>query len=165
MATAADPQDYSFLFDLWLVLHLSRRTLDDALAHAGLPADDFALYHLIAVNGPLTPTQIVNWTGMRRSTVSSYLRRMTERDHANSTANPDDGRSYLIELTDTGRSAYNEAAARFNPVLDHIEDELAVPASQVRGALEQLDHALRRLSSVPARPYTLPPARRPTSTR
>ena len=150
-----DAADYSALFDTWLVLHLARRTLDDALAATRLSGDDFALYHLIALNEPLTPTEIVRWTGMRRSTVSSYLRRMTDRRHARVKPNPADGRSYSIELTRAGRSAYDEANAEFLVVLARVEDEFAVPASEVRLALERLDHALRRVNELPPRPYSL----------
>ena len=155
---AAHAADYSALFDTWLVLHLARRTLDDALAATRLSGDDFALYHLIALNEPLTPTEIVHWTGMRRSTVSSYLRRMTERHHARVKPNPSDGRSYSIELTRAGRAVYDEANAQFLAVLARVEDALSGGAAEVRLAIEQLDHALRRVNDLPPRPYTLLPS-------
>ena len=81
MVPTSRAEDYSVLFDAWLVLHLSRRTLDDALSGVGISGDDFALYHLIEVNTSLTPTQIAHWTGMptrgcssRRSSVHYDIR-------------------------------------------------------------------------------------------
>src|SRR6059058_3308267 len=109
MEHPAHSDDYSVLFDTWLVLQLSRRALDEALAGVGLSGDDFALYHLVAVNGRLTPTAISQWTGMRPSTVTSYVRRMTERGHVRKLPSADDGRSYFVELTRAGRAAYKRA--------------------------------------------------------
>jgi DNA-binding MarR family transcriptional regulator len=146
---------YSALFDAWLAMHLLRRALDDALGPAGLSGDDFALYHLIAANEALTPTEISQWTGMRRSTVTSYLRRMTDRGHAHRIPSPHDGRSYRVALTPHGEAAYAEAAGRFLPVLEHLDRELGGDDRDLRGALAQLDGALRRLTGLPARPYNI----------
>src|SRR5262245_16630535 len=144
--------DSSALFEAWLAMHLLRRALDDALAPAGLPGDDFALYHLIATHQALTPTEITRWTGMRRSTVTSYLRRMTDRGHAERIPSAEDRRSYRIALTAEGDAAYGEALALFVPVLVEVTDQLGGSDEGLRGELARLDAALRRLSGLPARP-------------
>jgi DNA-binding MarR family transcriptional regulator len=159
--TKSDAADYSVLFDTWLVLHLSRRTLEDALSGTGVSGDDFAFYHLIEVNRSLTPTQIAHWTGMRRSTVTSYLQRMDDRGHIRRVPNPEDGRSYSVQLSGAGRRTYNQAVRQFDPALALVEEALGVPDQEVRLALERLDGALRHVAAVPPRPYTLGPTASP----
>src|SRR5215213_1849688 len=96
----------SLLLDLWMVGHEMSALLDEALASSGLSADDFGLYTLLNGWGPVTPSQISRWTGMRPTTVSLALKRLQARHHGVSTPNPDDGRSYLIGLNDAGIAAH-----------------------------------------------------------
>ena len=145
----------SALFNAWLAMHLLRRALDDALTPAGLSGDDFALYHLIASHEALTPSEICSWTGMRPSTVTSYLRRMTDRGHAARTPSARDGRSYQVGLTPAGGAAYAEALGLFLPVLASVTDGLGGDDRGLRSELARLDAALRDIIGLdrpPARP-------------
>src|SRR5919199_322961 len=94
--------EISVLFDVWLVMHLVAGLLDQALAEHGLSGDEFGLYSLLRGFGPATPTQISRWTGMPATTVSAALRRLTARGHVERMPHPDDGRSYLVALSDAG---------------------------------------------------------------
>ena len=49
------------------------------------------------------------------TTVSSYVKRLEPRGHVERAPNPDDGRSYLLHLTDAGRVAHTDAAEHFLP--------------------------------------------------
>src|SRR5215217_4075931 len=111
MATT-QPRGMSMLFDVWLIMHSMTTLLDEALAPTPLSGDDFGLYSLLRGYGPVTPTQISRWTGMRPTTVSVALKRLQAREHGVSTPNPDDGRSYLIGLNDAGIAAHIGAARR-----------------------------------------------------
>jgi DNA-binding MarR family transcriptional regulator len=74
-------EEMSLLFDVWLVMHPASGMLDAALFHDELSGDDFGLYSLLRVFGPVTPTRIARWTGMRPTTISANLRRMSGRGH------------------------------------------------------------------------------------
>src|SRR5947209_12437784 len=116
MATGAckSPPQMSLLFDLWLVSHLISGALDDVLADAsGLSAEEFGFYSLLRRFGPLTLTQVVRWTAMRPTTVSTLVRRLQQRGHVEQLPNPADGRSRLLALTPAGEAEHAAAAATF----------------------------------------------------
>ncbi len=102
------PSQMSVLFDLWLVNHLISGALDDVLADAGgLSGEDFGFYSLLRRFGPTTPTQIVRWTAMRPTTVSTLVRRLQQhvRDGA---LLPDDLGIYVAHRVE-GVTQFSEA--------------------------------------------------------
>src|SRR3954464_15176514 len=106
-------QRTSLLFDIWLIGDAMATLIDEALAPAGIRGDDFGLYSLLRGYGPTTPSQISRWTGMRPTTVSVGLKRMRGRGHAVETPNPEDGRSYLVGLSEAGLAAHTASAPPF----------------------------------------------------
>jgi DNA-binding MarR family transcriptional regulator len=145
----------SLLLDIWLVMHLVSGLLDDAMAEHGLSGDDFGLYSLLRGFGPATPTQIARWTGMPPTTVSAALRRLTARGHVERRPHPDDGRSYLVGLSDAGLAAHAGAASGFRTVAARLSDALGDDEGTQRAVLQRLDDMLRRVTALDSRPYHL----------
>jgi MarR family transcriptional regulator, lower aerobic nicotinate degradation pathway regulator len=111
---------------------------------AGMPAgDDFLFYTLLAVFGEPSPTLLAHHTGMPLTTVSDRLNRIAERGHAERIPNPEDGRSFLFRLTDSGWSAFRDAQPRFLQMLEGVQERLDMPVDEVRAALRSLEKALR----------------------
>ena len=151
----AGANQLTLLFDLWLLLHVASGVLDDALREDGLSGDDFGLYSLLRGFGPTTPSQIGRWTGMRPTTVSAALRRLTDRGHLQRAENPADGRSYLVGLSEAGRGVHAAAAASFRSIVAGVADALGGEEAEQRQSLQVLDAALRRVAELDARPYSL----------
>src|SRR3954454_13624644 len=129
----------SVLFDLWLVKHLIAGALDDVLSEAGgLSGDDFGFYSLLRRFGPATPTQVVRWTAMRPTTVSTLVRRLQQRGHVEQRAHPDDGRSRLLALTAAGQAAHTRAAATFSAATRDLAAALGPDEPQQRASLQRL---------------------------
>jgi DNA-binding MarR family transcriptional regulator len=135
-------EDRTLLFEVWLVANSTRALLDGALRSAGLNAEDFALYSLLA-RGGTTPTELAGMMALPRATVSSIVRRLERRGHSRRVPDPHDGRSYRIELTQAGRSAHARAGRLFLPVLAHVESGLGIPLAQARSVLSAIDAAVR----------------------
>ncbi len=129
------------LFDLWLASRAATSVLDEALRPSGLTADEFAVYSVLSAE-PLTPGEVAAWMSAPLTTVSSYVRRFEGRGHVRRVPNPDDGRSYRLELTRTGRAAHRAAGALFLPVLEQVEGRLGRSVSGVRGSLARTREAL-----------------------
>ncbi len=129
------------LFDVWLISRATNALLDDALQPVGLTADEFAVYSVLRA-GPLTPTELAEWMAAPPTTVSSYVKRFEARQHVARIANPDDGRSYRLTLTEEGALVHEDAGAHFLPVLDSVEAALGRSSSTVRNALAALRRAL-----------------------
>lgn len=129
------------LFDLWLASRAATSVLDEALRPSGLTADEFAVYSVLSAE-PLTPGEVAAWMSAPLTTVSSYVRRFEGRGHVRRVPNPDDGRSYRLELTRAGRAAHRAAGALFLPVLEQVEARLGRSVSGVRGSLARTREAL-----------------------
>ena len=146
----------SVLFDLWLVNHLISGALDDVLTESGLSGEDFGFYSLLRRFGPATPTQVVRWTAMRPTTVSTLVRRLQQRGHVEQRPNPADGRSRLIALTPAGEAAHAETAETFFAATRTLAATLGPDEPRQRAALQRLDTALRKVGGLDPRPYTVP---------
>jgi DNA-binding MarR family transcriptional regulator len=147
----------SLLFDLWVVSHLISGALDDVLADAsGLSAEEFGFYSLLRRFGPVTLTQVVRWTAMRPTTVSTLVRRLQQRGHVEQRPNPADGRSRLLALTPSGEAAHAAAAATFFAATRTLAAVLGPDEPQQRAVLQRLDAALREVGGLDPRPYTVP---------
>ncbi len=145
----------SLLFDVWLVMSLASRLLDDALAGSGLTGDDFGMYSLVRRFGPVTPSQLSRWTGMGATTVSAYLKRIEARGHAQRTPNPADRRSYLIGLSSDGVATHDAATAAFLAAMHTLAPAFQPDSLDERLALQRLDTALRDATGMDPRPYTV----------
>jgi DNA-binding MarR family transcriptional regulator len=152
----AGPQ-MSVLFDLWLVNHLIAGALDDALTDtAGLSGEDFGFYSLLRRFGPVTLTQVVRWTAMRPTTVSTLVRRLQQRGHVEQRPNPSDGRSRLLALTPDGEAAHGATAKTFLAATRTLAAALGPDEPHQRVALQRLDAALRTVGGLDPRPYAVP---------
>ena len=111
----------TLLLDVWLVSRATHGLLDEALAPAGLTADEFAVYSMLrGSEDGSTPSELAGWMAAPPTTVSSYVKRFEARGHVERVPNPDDRRSYRLRLTDEGRAAHLAAAQRFAPVLEQV---------------------------------------------
>jgi DNA-binding MarR family transcriptional regulator len=147
--------EMSMLFDVWLIMHATTSLIDEALASTELSGDDFGLYSLLRMSGPVTPTQISRWSGMRPTTVSVALKRLQRRGHGESAPNPSDGRSYLVGLNVDGLAAHTAAAPYFLQAVDRLTAELGADQRSERVALRRIDAAFRAVLDLDPRPYDL----------
>lgn len=139
-----DPVQNSYvLYETWTLMHSVGTLLDKVLEGSGMKAGEFGFYSVVIDNQPVTPTRISELVGMPPTTVSSFLSRMIERGHASKRKNPDDGRSFLIELTPLGYETQYGAWRRFLPAQDAVIDNLEVPVDDVSQALQLLTEAVR----------------------
>lgn len=130
------------LFDVWLIARMTYGTLDQALEPSGLTADEFGIYSVLRAPADITPSELAKWMCAPSTTVSSYVKRFESRGHVARRRNPDDGRSYVLELTDEGRRAHQAAGECFQPVLERVVSELGAKEPGVRRSLAAFHRSL-----------------------
>lgn len=140
---ALDPGLGNVLFDVWLLSRATTARLDAALRPTGLDADEFAIYSMLASREDMTPTALAQWMAAPATTVSSYVKRFEARGHVTRVPDPDDGRSYRVELTPAGRAAHRAAGERFLPVLQQVTEQLGSSVQQTHRRLRTLHTILR----------------------
>lgn len=135
------------LFDVWLVSRAVHALIDDAIRPSGLDADEFAVYSVLASDTAMTPSELADWMAAPPTTVSSYVKRFERRGHVRRVPNPEDRRSYRIELTATGREAHHAAGALFRPALDHVDEALGENSRDTRRRLLELRRLVDTLAA------------------
>lgn len=130
------------LFDVWLVSRSVQAVIDEAIGPVGLDADEFAVYSVLAANDGMTPTALARWMAAPPTTVSSYVKRFQRRGHVERVTNPEDGRSYMVQLTAAGRQAHADAGDRFAPVLAEVEERLGTEVDEIHRRLRELHLAV-----------------------
>ncbi len=108
------------LFDVWLVSRAATAIIDDAVRASGVDADEFAIYSVLASTPGMTPTELAHWMAAPATTVSSYVRRFERRGHVRKIPNPNDRRSYRVQLTAAGRRVHQAAGELFRPTLQEV---------------------------------------------
>ncbi len=130
------------LFDTWLVSRAVHALIDAAIQPSGLDADEFAVYSTLASTDGVTPTELADWMAAPATTVSSYVKRFERRGHVERVANPDDRRSYRLQLTAAGRDAHRMAGELFAPALAAVEEALGADVASTHQRLITLRRAV-----------------------
>jgi DNA-binding MarR family transcriptional regulator len=113
------------------------RLVDRELAADGVESDSYASLSLIGVRGSVRLTELAEELGLPLTTMSDVARRLESRGYVRRRANPDDGRSFLFELTARGDREWRRgwgALQRIQAVMAAgLEDE-----NRTREALTEL---------------------------
>jgi DNA-binding MarR family transcriptional regulator len=135
-----------------------------ALSEAPLRPGEFAIYSALRLEQPTTPSVLARTLGLRATTMSSHVQKMSERGHLVRRAHPTDGRSSLIALSDAGLSAteacfppFAAAIEAFRLALgaDGVVDEQSL-LEHLEAASRAVDEAARRLATGQASDPTNP---------
>jgi DNA-binding MarR family transcriptional regulator len=129
--------------DLFVLDQHLGMVLDSALAAVGVTASLYAVYSQLA-RGPLTPRALCDLLGIRPTTLSGYVATMQRAGHLTRTRHEQDGRSWLLELTESGRAKVDACRPVMGSVIQTIEAELgsAVDVRRARELLGRLDRAV-----------------------
>jgi DNA-binding MarR family transcriptional regulator len=138
-----DEREANVLFPLFVCGGLSSTLLNREIRESGLTPWEFGVLSGIGVWGPLTPSELARRVGLPPTTLSEHIARFVNRGLVTRTPNPEDGRSYLLELTDDGRQRHRQAGAGLHASLEAIAANLEVPPKDVRETLLVLERALR----------------------
>jgi len=139
-STAGGP---TILLDLFLTNQHRKRMIEAALEQTELPPEDYPVYVIVGAEGPWTPTRLAARLEMPLSTVLFRLGRLERRGHAERVPNPDDGRSYLIQLTKNGEALLAQARPAFRDYAQAVEGRLGSKrVDALRAALDELRQAV-----------------------
>jgi DNA-binding MarR family transcriptional regulator len=136
-----------------------RELLEATFGSAPLTPGEFAVYSVLHLTGPTTPSELALDLGMGRSTLSNWLRRMDSRGHLRRRRNPDDGRSQLVQLTAAGGRLTERCFPSFSLAIETFREALDVDEDVLLDALESMSSALTaavaRLQEGQSRPAAL----------
>jgi DNA-binding MarR family transcriptional regulator len=133
-----------------VVMRLSRQ-LNVSATHQGLTPSQASALGLITFRGPLSLSELAGLEGLNPTMVSRIVGRLDELGLIRRTPNPQDLRSALVEVTETGRTANERIRTERSRVLSDCFGRL--PAAEQQAivaalpALESLAEELIATSS------------------
>jgi DNA-binding MarR family transcriptional regulator len=136
----------SLLFDFFGASQRIKLLLTDAMVGAGLTPDEYAVYSTLVDGGPGSPMRMAEAVGLPPTTMSRYVRAMTDRGHVRRVRNPVDGRSVILALTPAGRAAHRRAARAFEEANQRFLAELDLPEPDARRSLASIRRAAESAS-------------------
>jgi DNA-binding MarR family transcriptional regulator len=138
-----DGSSETILLDLFRTNQVRERLIATAMDGLELPPEDYPFYVIIGAEGPWTPTALAARLEMPLSTVLFRVRRLEKRGHAERTPNPDDRRSFLVELSPDGQKLLGKARPRFRSLALAVQDRLGDERiTGLRGGLGELREAI-----------------------
>ena len=151
--------EFNVLFEAWRLSRAVSALLDAVLAPSGLTADEFGVYSVLAGVASITPTELARWMAAPATTVSSYVKRFESRGHVERAPNPEDLRSYRIQLTPAGRRVHRRAADLFTPTLTRVLSTLSDREADVRTAVRVLRDTVEAVHGADPAREQFPPRR------
>lgn len=118
--------------------------LQQAMAGAPLTPGEFAVYSALRLMQPTTPTQLAATLGMKPTTLSSVLVRMSRNSHLKRRPNPADGRSVILTLSPAGQRATEACFPGFGTAIEAFRRQLTVDEAGLLSNLEAASAAIER---------------------
>jgi DNA-binding MarR family transcriptional regulator len=112
------------------------------LAADGVDASDYGALSLIGARNELRLTELAGQLGLPLTTASDVVRRLEGRGHVRRRPNPDDGRSFLFELTARGDREWRRGWRAIRRVNEQLARD--VDFDEMRTALTSLGAAFER---------------------
>jgi MarR family 2-MHQ and catechol resistance regulon transcriptional repressor len=145
MSSQIDPalaRDAAFMQELYTAGQLVNVLVSRELEDAGVSPQDFSFLGWIAQFQPVTPGRLAAETGLPATTIRDYVRRSLQRGLVRKRPNPEDGRSYNLQLTAEGQRQMDRGwptvVAAYARLLPHLAD-----APRSLGEVRALRAALR----------------------
>jgi DNA-binding MarR family transcriptional regulator len=130
------------LLQAWTAAQRIDQLVTRELKAADVWTPAFALLSMIHIREPITPTALAREMGLALTTLTDRLVELFDLGHIERTANPDDGRSYLIRTTPAGRRAVDSAAPVIRQVHGDVEGRLGRPLEEIDAAIAELTRAV-----------------------
>ena len=130
------------------------------MADGGLTPRQFAILYTVAQNEGLSQTNLVEKTGIDRSTLADIIRRMLKKGLLARRRTKEDARAYAVKLTDEGWRVLKSSEPLAKKVDDRI---LSVLTAQERerfvSDLDKIVKLLSTISPAPGKSQALEPPR------
>jgi DNA-binding MarR family transcriptional regulator len=133
----------SLLLQIVAVNQRMMQLVETELAADGVEADRYATLSLIGVRGPVRLTELAAELGLPLTTASDSVRRLEARKLVRRRPNPEDGRSFLFELSAAGDREWRRGWGALQRINERLGEHLGDVAS-THAVLVELDQAFAR---------------------
>jgi DNA-binding MarR family transcriptional regulator len=132
------------LLQPYVLAQLAGTLVEGVIAGSEVQGGEYAVTSWLNVVGRATPKELAGDLGLAPTTLSAIIDRLVRKSQVRRVPNPEDGRSYLLELTARGTTTNARNAARFERVIARVREHLDADEDATLEALRTLESALRR---------------------
>jgi DNA-binding MarR family transcriptional regulator len=132
------------LLQPYILFQLAGAIVDGVTEGSDVVGGEFAVASWLNASGHTTPTELARDLGLAPTTLSAIIDRLVRKGQARRIANPDDGRSYLLELTARGKATNARNSARFTEAIQQVRQHLDADEEETLEAMRRLEEALRK---------------------
>jgi DNA-binding MarR family transcriptional regulator len=114
------------------------------VAGTGITPNEYAVLSAIGVLRSVSPSELATVLRVPPTSISRHVARLVDGGLAVRSPNPGDGRSYLLEVTEAGRTVIRAIVPRVRDVLERLSAR--APVDEIEDALVRLEEAARALA-------------------
>src|SRR5207248_2949747 len=108
----------------FIVSQLSGEAIAAVVAGSELSPAEYAVTSRLNIVGSATPTELAAELGMPPTTLSAMIDRLVRKKQVRRVRHPDDGRSYVLELTAAGKRTNTRNGKRLSEAVDALRGHL-----------------------------------------
>ena len=138
---AEPPENLELFLEVTLVSHFMHQLARHEFHAEGLDPYMFGLLVHVQHRGAMTPSQLAEETRVTNTTIRDQVQNLVERGLLSRRPNPEDARSYLLELTTKGKRFHDRGSVAHDRAKKRLESELGRPLAEVRDAVVELRRA------------------------
>lgn len=131
----------------FVVSQLVGAVIDRVVEGSGISASEYAVASWLNIVGGATPTDLAGELGLSPTTLSAMIERLVRKKQIRRVRHPDDGRSYVLELTAKGKATNARNAERFANEIRTLRGHLDGDPEIILDSLRRLEAALRQTLS------------------
>jgi DNA-binding MarR family transcriptional regulator len=124
--------------------HAVRELVSQAVAGTDVSPDEWAVLSAVGLFRSISPTQLATVLRVPPTSISRYAARLVGQGLVSRVPNENDGRSYLLELTEAGQDTVNAISPRFRALVRELEEHADMRA--IEAALVELERAAKALA-------------------
>jgi DNA-binding MarR family transcriptional regulator len=129
----------------FIVTQLSGAVIVGVVEGSEVTATEYALTSWLNIVGDATPTELAHDLGLSPTTVSAMIDRLVGKKQVRRFRNPDDGRSYLLELTEAGKRTNSRNSRRLTESVEALRGHLEGDPEEILAAMRLLEDGLRKM--------------------
>ena len=114
---------------------------DVVVAGSGITGEEYAVLSVTRALGRPTPKELAARISMPPTSLSRHIASLAEADLITRSPNPDDGRSYVLEVNARGQAVLQAVAPRMRRLVEDLAHASHVPLAEITAALVELEHA------------------------
>ncbi len=129
----------------FVVTQLSGEVIVAVVEGSEVTATEYAVTSWLNIVGSATPTELSRDLGITPTTLSAMIERLARKKQVRRVRHPDDGRSYVLELTAAGKRTNERNGRRLQEQVERLCSFLEGDTEEILAAMRRLEDGLRAL--------------------